>query len=293
MTIIDFQKLFPDINACQRYLADKKWEQGFICPKCGGKKYCKGTAKFSRQCTKCRYTDSITSGTVFHGLKFSLLKAFYIIFFMSTGKKGISSAELSRKLGLRQKTCWLFRHKVITAMREINLTQLSGVTLANDVLICGLHGYDSLKVQKYRVAFAMELSETNIIRVDGRVIKQRNSRFIESFLKDKISENAYLSTSMWKGWTKSTKRFPNSKNDLTPMKNDSGSRFRGFVGFFNAWLKGIHHKVVYLQAYVDEFLYRFNSRKAKTCRFTKMIQLVLQAEAITYKMIRTSHECYQ
>jgi hypothetical protein len=50
--------------------------------------------------------------------KFPLLKAFYIVYYVSASKNGISSTELSRKLELRQKTCWLFRQKVITGQKK-------------------------------------------------------------------------------------------------------------------------------------------------------------------------------
>ncbi|MDD3568657.1 MAG: transposase, partial [Bacteroidales bacterium] len=41
LTIFEFQRRFPDDNACMAYLADKKWEEGYACPKCGNTKYCK------------------------------------------------------------------------------------------------------------------------------------------------------------------------------------------------------------------------------------------------------------
>jgi hypothetical protein len=56
--------------------------------------------------------------TLFHKVKFDLLKAFYIVYFVSTNKKGITSTELSRKLNLRQKTCWGFKRKVMKAMES-------------------------------------------------------------------------------------------------------------------------------------------------------------------------------
>jgi len=56
------------------------------------------------------------AGTLFHRCKFSILLAFYIVYYTATSKKGIASTELSRKLGLRQKTCWAFKMKVMRAM---------------------------------------------------------------------------------------------------------------------------------------------------------------------------------
>src|SRR5690606_6436257 len=72
--------------------------------------------KYDRQCIKCKRLESPTSGTLFHHCNFPLLKAFYIVYYVSTSKNGISSTELSKKLVLRQKTSWVFKQKVMKAM---------------------------------------------------------------------------------------------------------------------------------------------------------------------------------
>jgi hypothetical protein len=118
LSIFEFQKRFPDDSSCLKYLANEKWKDGYTCVHCGHTKYCAGNSDYSRQCTKCRKIESPTAGTLFHKVKFPLLKAFYIIYYISTNKKGISSTELSRKLELRQKTCWMFKQKVMKAMES-------------------------------------------------------------------------------------------------------------------------------------------------------------------------------
>ncbi len=116
LTLFEFQQLFPDDQACYDHLAKLKWPDGFVCEKCAHTHYCKGKFDRTRQCTKCGYQATPTSGTLFHKVKFPILKAFYIVYFVATNKQGISSTELSRKLDLRQKTCWSFRQKVMKAM---------------------------------------------------------------------------------------------------------------------------------------------------------------------------------
>ena len=118
LTVFEFQERFPDDESCMKYLSEVKWGKGYVCSKCGHAHYYAGKQIYSRQCTRCNYIESVTSGTLFHKLKFSLRKAFYIIYYVSTNKKGISSTELSRKLGLRQKTCWLFKQKVMRGMKS-------------------------------------------------------------------------------------------------------------------------------------------------------------------------------
>src|SRR5690606_11716203 len=103
----------PDDASCKEYIAGLKWANGYQCVKCGHRKHCAGSHALERQCTSCNYIETATAGTLFHKCKFSLLKAFHIVYYMATTKNGISSTELSRKLSLRQKTCWLFKQKVM------------------------------------------------------------------------------------------------------------------------------------------------------------------------------------
>lgn len=137
LTIFEFQDRFPEEDSCYQYLTELKWLTGFVCPNCGHTKYCKGKRKYDRQCTSCHRITSPTSGTLFHQLKFSVLKAFYIVYYVSTSKKGISSTELSRKLGLRQKTCWKFKVKVMKAMGSSGNYKIDGNAEVDETVVGG------------------------------------------------------------------------------------------------------------------------------------------------------------
>lgn len=116
LTIFEFQTKFPDDRACIEFLAEQKWKVGFVCPKCGHTHSCRGINEFDRQCTRCRRLCSPTSGTPFHRLKFSPLKALYFVYYMMTNKSGISSKELSRRLDLHPKACHAFHAKITLAL---------------------------------------------------------------------------------------------------------------------------------------------------------------------------------
>ena len=75
---IEFHRRFQSDLDCFEYLAELKWENGYICKKCACDKYCKGKKPFSRRCIKCGYDESPTANTAFDKCKFSLLVAFCI-----------------------------------------------------------------------------------------------------------------------------------------------------------------------------------------------------------------------
>ena len=126
LSIFEFQERFPDDQSCMDHLEKLKWPDGFKCERCDNVKWCKGKKSYSRQRVKCKYQASPTSGTLFHKVKFPLLKAFYIMCYMCASKKGVASTELGRKLGLRQKTCWLFKQKAVKAMASGGRHPLDG-----------------------------------------------------------------------------------------------------------------------------------------------------------------------
>ncbi len=114
------EEMFHNDEKCLEFLAEIKWAEGFICKKCGNTNYCSGHEPFSRRCTKCKAKETATNGTIFHGVKFPISKAFYIAYNVCKGKEDLSSYEFARRLSLRQMTCWNFKTKITHALKEID-----------------------------------------------------------------------------------------------------------------------------------------------------------------------------
>lgn len=132
---IKFNRAFRSDEDCYKYLSDIKWQDGFVCKRCGNLSFCKGVKAFSRRCNRCKYDESPTAGTMFDKLKFSLLIAFHIFFKISTKKKGMSSLELSEEFEIRQMTVWQFKWKIHQAMSSRCLYPLRGEVHVDEFLI--------------------------------------------------------------------------------------------------------------------------------------------------------------
>jgi hypothetical protein len=115
----DFLKVFPNETACLLYLSDLKWKNGYVCQKCGNTKYNNGDTPLSRKCSKCNHRESPTSGTLFHGIKTDLNKAFYITYLSVVNPKKYTLQELSENLQLALNTCWKIRKKVADKKTEL------------------------------------------------------------------------------------------------------------------------------------------------------------------------------
>lgn len=112
VTYEEFNKIFPDENACYKYLSEIKWSEGYTCRKCKHTKFMEGNKSYSRKCTRCAYPESATAYTLFHGLRFSIVKAFYLTYLTHRGDSKKTLRELSEILDLRRNTCWNFKKKV-------------------------------------------------------------------------------------------------------------------------------------------------------------------------------------
>ena len=106
-----FRTIFSDELLCMELLATLKWEDGFVCKKCGHKNSCKGKGQFSKRCTKCKKEESVTANTLFHKCKIPLNKAFEIAY-MACNFPAISSYEISRQSEMRHMTCYKFQKKI-------------------------------------------------------------------------------------------------------------------------------------------------------------------------------------
>jgi len=112
LTFDEFKKIFPNRDTCLKYIQKVKWEKGFQCRKCGHDNY-HIEVKMARRCTKCGYLESITSNTVFHGIRFPIEKAFFVLYVTRTQNGKYTLQELTDILDLPLNTIWSFRKKVM------------------------------------------------------------------------------------------------------------------------------------------------------------------------------------
>lgn len=287
LTIFEFQSRFPDDKACFKYLAELKWGEGYCCPQCGHTNYCNGKRKHDRQCTSCHRISSPTSGTLFHKVKFSMLKAFYIVYYVSTNTKGISSTELSRKLGLRQKTCWLFKMKVMKAMESSGNNKIEGNTEVDETVVGGQEeGVVGRKNNKKKlVVFAIERKGKGVSRMYGKVIGHSSAKELGNFMKSTIESTANVKTDQWTGYTPLVHDFENLIQVPSGKKGNNFPDLHRAIMIFKGWLRGMHHSVEYLQSYIDEYCYRFNRSQMKEGIFENLMKRMVANLPYPYKQI--------
>src|SRR3954469_1438081 len=130
---------FGTEEACRKALFEMRWREGLTCSACGGRGFCELKARKVFQCNRCKKQLSLTAGTVFQDTKLPLATWFAAIYHLAQGKNGISSVELGRRLGVKQATAWLVKHKLMRAMaeREAKKPKLQGRIEIDDAYLGG------------------------------------------------------------------------------------------------------------------------------------------------------------
>jgi len=283
LNILEFTEKFSTDEKCLTYLSDMKWANGYQCGNCRHYKYHITGKTGTRVCAKCKYLESATARTVFHKVKFSIRKAFHIVYVMSCGKKGMSSHELSRQLDLRQKTCWYFQKKVRMAMESSGNHPLKGQIEVDEFFVGGPEegkpGRGNEK--KPLVAIAVQTDTYGIHRCYAKVIENAGGDEICAFLNEKVEKGSTVKTDKWTGYKPSANDF-----NLVQEKSNSGKTHKLVhrqIMMIKAWLRGIHHRCKNLQDYLNEYCYRFNRLKRTNTIFHKLIVRMLKVPPIIFQ----------
>ena len=286
LSIFEFHRYFPDAVTCLSYLAESKWKDGYQCRKCGCNAYTKGYQPIARRCKNCRYDESATAYTVFHNLKFNLLKAFYGVFRYSK-KKGISSYELAKEIGVSQPTAWLFHCKLQQSMESSGKHPLTGEVHIDEYVTGGPESGKPGRSdgKKKKTLIMVEVRDDN---KTGRLYCQQINNYkketLYPIIEAKVASDAQVVTDQYPSYDKLKEKFPEAKQ----IKSDKGKTFPEVhqqIMNMKGWLRGIHHQCSekHYQKYLDEYCFRTNRRNTEQGIFKAIVLRVVKLKTKTFK----------
>ena len=299
-SLFDLQRQFPNDAACAAHLAAQRWPEGFLCPACAHRKAWQlRTKPWTFECAGCRKQTSVTAGTVMHGSKLSLSVWFWAAYLMATHSNGISALQLQRQLGLGSyKTAWLLAHKLRRAMVASERTPLSGVVEVDETTInCRSKdeppagGSGRSHRGKLLIAGAVELGEDAGAprRIRLAQIDDFSAASLHRFLGASLAAGATARTDGWAGYPGAAELAHDphvvagmAAHVVLPWVHRVFSNLK-------TWALGVYHGLRrnHLQAYLDEFVFRFNRRHSRHAAFTRLLRLGLAAQPLTYTMLIT------
>jgi transposase-like protein len=282
MSVAQFEKQFPNEDACRTYLQNNRWPNGFIrCPRCSNHQVSEVTNKphhwQCRQCNADGYRFSVLVGTIFENTNKPLRDWFRVMHLMLTSKKGISALQIMRYMGFGSyKTAWLMCSKVRVALGNVEFKQLIGYVEVDETFVGG-KAKNKHKGPGGRGDFGgtggtgKEIVVGAVERkgnVVARVIGNTSAGVLNAFMREAISDRVSLvSTDDHKGYSHLGNMFPHGMVHHAMGEYVHGAvhtnTIEGFWSMVKRGIMGTFHKVSkeYLPLYVNEFEFRYNNRE--------------------------------
>lgn len=289
MGLIEFQKRFNTEEVCREHLYQMRWPEGFVCPKCGTKdEPFQVTSRNRYQCKRCNYQASVTAGTVMDKTRVPLLKWFWAMFLMSHDKRGCSAALVGRELGLPYATAWLLCHKIRSAMGERDTQYiLDGYVEVDDAFFggAGEGGKRGRGTDKSVVLVGLSLDEKRRPKfAKMQVAPDVKGETLKGFAKQNFAPGAFLTSDGFKSYKSLSSDFQHTGEPQTPENTEHLKWLHVIISNAKAFILGTYHGLdsLHLQAYLNEFCYRFNRRKFLLQHFDHTITACLCASKLTY-----------
>ena len=141
LSLAGFLQQYGTEAACARALRRARWPKGFVCPRCGGRRYGRCANRHGErmwQCSACRHQTTLRSGTLFEATKLPLRTWFLALYLLTQSKTNLAALELMRHLGVCYRTAWRVKHKLMQAMTEREAgRQLGGLVQIDDAYLGG------------------------------------------------------------------------------------------------------------------------------------------------------------
>ncbi|MFN0158643.1 MAG: IS1595 family transposase [Bacteroidota bacterium] len=280
--LLHLTKIFPTEESCHLFLIQRRWGKQPICPRCESdrKVYIMRGGKLLK-CAECKKQFTVRVGTIFEDSALPLQKWLFAIFMFASHKKGVSSVQLAKDIGVTQKTAWFMLHRIRYAFGNRQYKMLDGVVEADETYIGGKkRGVGKTgrgTVGKFPVFGMLDRDDGIVVTMP---VERVNARTLRGLLKSNVSKDSRLITDEFMSYNGSGAYFKqhdriNHKQQQYVNGDIHTNTLDGFWSLLKRGIIGIYHQVSvdHLHRYCEEFEYRYNSRRVSdTVRFSDVIK---------------------
>ncbi len=270
-------EMFPDNESARVYLESRLWPVGTICPDCrSGERVTVRKRGGFYHCNACNFDFTVRTGTVFERSKVPLHKWVYAMYLVVTARKGISSMQLAKEIGVTQKTAWF----ILGRLREAcsapdNIDKLKGIIEIDEAFFGGKeknkHEWKKLHAGRGPVGKAAVLGmRERGGRTRAQVVQQRNLDFIHGEINAGVEVGSQLYTDdhiVFEGLDGLFYRHESVNHSAGEYARGAASTnsIESVWAVLKRGIHGVYHQVSpkHLHRYIDEFTFRLNEGDVK------------------------------
>ncbi len=281
-TLFEFDREFPDDTACLDYLMARMYPDGVPCGSkmCGGRitKHYRVNGQPSYKCEFCGTNLHPMARTIFKDSATSLRLWFYAMYLMASTRCGISAKQLERELGVTYKTAWRMFNRIRSLLPQDDVT-LGGTVEMDEAYIggksvwknrkqaTGIGGGWSGKTPVFGIAQRAANGKSG--RIVARVVPDTGAIPLMWHTEERVLPGSVVYTDEWQSYDGLRKRgykhsrVPHAKHVYVQGEVHTNT-IEGFWSLLKRGISGVYHGVStkHLQAYVDEYVFRYNNRDA-------------------------------
>ena len=299
-TWTEFLEQFSSEDACLAYLEELRWPNGFICPSCGVASEPYRASRIRMMCRDCGHQSTVTAGTIFDKTRTPLRVWLAAAWYLTNQKQGVSALGLQRVLGLGSyQTAWAMLHRFRRAMVRPDRDRLKGVVEIDETYLA-ITGRDEPQsaqgrknnTTKVLVALAVEVLEPKGLgRIRLRRIAADSAEFVVPFVQASVEPGAQVRTDGSAAYRSlASLGYVHQQNVMLGAKEPAHVTLAGVhrvASLIKRWILGTHHGAVqpeHLDAYLDEFVFRFNRRTSgsRGMLFYRLLQQAVITDPVTY-----------
>ena len=297
-----FLDWFASEDACLAYLEKLRWPEGFTCPSCGQRGKPHRADRGRLLCRYCRFQCSVTAGTIFSKTRTPLRVWLAAAWYLTNQKQGVSALGLQRVLGLGSyQTAWMILHRYRRAMVRPGREKLQGLVEVDETYLDMSDGQpgDRRKrkshTQRVLIILAVEMKvPRGFGRIRLRRIDDDTKKNVLPFIHDSIERGSNVRTDGAGMYVKLHELgYEHDRKVMLGSQTPAHTSMPGVhrvASLIKRWLLGTHHGAVraeQLDAYLDEFVFRFNRRSSRSrgMLFYRLLQQAVVTAPVTYENV--------